>query len=133
MPSLRIAVRSVGISNIGLVYQQPSQHKSSDAIPENLSVIPDTTPMKSNDTIPIDQTAFCTSTPTRSIATNVLPVDLDVLEEKIDTGSSSESSASIVRTRSMASIDSNDSEDTEMNATIIEQYQILPDRVWEYR
>ena len=133
MPSLRIAVRSVGIISIGLLHQSSPQHKSYDAIPINLSTVSNTTPIKGSGTIPTDQTKFFTSTPTQSTASNILPVDLNLSEDNIDAHTSSESSA---RTNNLTSIETSVIENVDtlsVDTMIIEQYQILPDRVWEYR
>ena len=130
MPSLRIAVRSVGIINIGLLHQSSPQHKASEATPVNLSTVVDTTPIKSS---PTDQTKFFTSTPTKSAASNILPVQLNLSEESIDTRPSSESFA---RTNNLSSIETSATENADVvtiDTVIIEQYQILPERVWEYR
>jgi len=92
--------------------------------------MPDITPIRSTDTIPISQMKFSTSTPTKS------PVDLNLLEQNVDTVSHSESSESITRAGSLSSIESYDVEDTDlftMNAMIIEEFQILHERTWEYR
>ena len=135
MPSLRIAVMNVGIVNIGLLFQPSLQHKPSDTVPINPSTMPNITPIRSTDTIPSSQMKFSTSTPTKSVAP-ILPVDLNLMERNVDTGSHSESSASIARTGSLSSIESDNIEDTDlftMNTVIIEQFQILPERTWEYR
>lgn len=131
MPSLKIATKRP--VNIGLIFQPPPQHKSSNTFP---STKPDVTPVKSDDAIPTDQTKFSTSTPTKSAAINILPSNVNSLEEIIDTGPSSESPISIVRTRSMSSIEFSDNEDTDLSSTntgIIEELQILRERTWEYR
>lgn len=133
MPSLRIAaVRRVGIINVGLVFPSP-QPKSSDAVPANLSSVPDVTPIKGSDNIPTDHTKFFTSTPTdKSVATN----SLLKLEESENTGSYIESSPSIARAKNMSSTDSRNYKDAafiSMNTMVIEQYQIIPEKVWEYR
>ena len=133
MPSLRIAVRSIGVISIGLLHQSSPQHKSYDAIPVNLSTVSNTTPIKGSGTIPTDQTIFFTSTPTQSAASNILPVDLDLSEDNIDARPSSESSA---RTNNLTSMEASAIENADIlsvDTMIIEQYQILPDRVWEYR
>lgn len=130
MPSLRIAVRSVGIINIGLLHQSSPQHKTSDGTPINLSTVSDTTPIKSS---PTDQAKFFTSTPTKSMPSNILPAELNLSEENIDIRPSNESSA---RTNNLSSIETSATENVDVltvDTMIIEQYQILPDRVWEYR
>ena len=134
MPSLRIAVRNVGIINIGSLYQPSPQHKPSDTVPANLSMTSNATPIKSTDTIPTDQKKFLTSTPTKSgVATNVLPVDLNMQEVYIDTRSSSESSTrASLSNWSLSETSATENADVfSVDTLIIEQYQILPDRVWE--
>ena len=132
MPSLRIAtVKKVEIINIGLVFPSP-QPKSPDTAPVNLSAVPDATPIRGTDNIPTDHTKFYTSTPTKSIATN----NLLELEESANTGTSIDSSPSIARAKNMSSTESRNIEDAgfiSVNAMYIEQFQVIPERVWEYR
>ena len=127
MPSLRIAaVRKVGIINVGLVIPSPL-HKSSDAVSTNLS----TTPIKGTDNVPTDHVKFLTSTPTKSVASNRLPVDLEE-----SSPSYAEGSPSTVRAQNMSSAESRNTEDAtfiSVNTVVIEQFQIMPDRAWEYR
>ena len=116
------------VRNTGIIDYQPfPQHVPSDAVLPNLLTVPDTTPIKSANTIPTDQSKFLTSTPIKSgAATIVLPVDLSMLGMYIDMKSSSESSSS----ETSATIDA---DAFSLDNMIIEQYQILPDRVWESR
>ena len=127
MPSLRIAaVRKVEIINIGLVFPSP-QPKSYDTIPVNLA-----TPIRGNDNVPTDHAKFFTSTPTKSVVTN----NLLELEESANTKSYIEGSPGIAKTKNMPSTESRNDEDTSfisMNTIVIEQYQIMPERLWEYR
>jgi len=125
VPSLRIAVRNFGVFSIGLLHHSSSKHKSSDANPANQSKTPVTSPIKSNDTTPTNRTSFFTSTPsTKSAAHDTLPADRSLLE---DTLPSSDSYASL----SSSAIGNGDV--YSVNTMIIEQYQILPERIWEYR
>ena len=129
MPSLRIAaVRKMGAINIGLVFPSP-QPKFSDTAPANL---PDATPIKGADNIPTDHAKFFTSTPTKPVAIS----GLQELEESANTESYSEGSPSVVGTKNMSSTEPRNTEDAtfiSMNTMVIEQYQIIRERLWEYR
>ena len=125
MPSLRIAIRNFGVFNIGLFHHSTSKLKSSDSNPANQSTAPVTTPIKSNDTTPTDRTSFFTSTPTtKSAAHNIFPADISLLEDTLPPSDSFTSlSSSTIGNTDIYSV----------NTMIIEQYQILPERIWEYR
>ena len=110
-----MAVRNVGVNSIGLVRQPSPQHESGA------------------DTIPINQMKFSTSTPIKSGATDILPADLSISEQDIDTRSISEGTPSSTRRGSFSSIDSENIETFMMNTTVIEQFQIIPSRIWERR
>ena len=115
--------------NIGLVFPS-AQHTSSDAVSANLSTISSTTPIRGSDNVPTDYVKFLTSTPTKSVATNKFPVDLE------ENSSYIEGSPRTVRAQDMSSTESRNTEDAafiSMNTMVIEQFQIMPDRVWEYR
>ena len=118
MPSLRIAVRNVG--------DQLSKYQS--PILENRSV-------KDTDNTPMDQRQFFTSTPIKSTKAKHLPVDLNFHEESADSRSYSRGSSNIIRTRfsSTELRGAKTSNLTSANTTVIEQLQIMPDRVWERR
>ena len=128
MPSLRIAaLREVGINNIGLVFPSP-QPKSYDTIPVNLS-----TSLRGTDNVPTDHAKMFTSTPTKSVATN----SLLELEESTNAESYIDASSSIVIDMNMSFSKSEDEDEDadfiSMDTMIIEQYQIMPERLWEYR
>ena len=89
-----------------------------------------TTLFSLSDTLPVDQSKIFTSTPTKSREFNA-SVDLSPLEQTVDTSYSE----NVSMANSLSSNDSSDSKDIDLltmsTTMIIEEFKILPSRVWK--
>ena len=128
MPSLRIAMRSVQVFSVGMLYQQsPHDRMSVPSTSDTVPIDPIVTSNVSIDSSSVfENEVLSTSTPTKAIS---IPADSHQYKETI---SHSESILSAIPS-SVASTESSDTEDANyfaMNTMVIEQLQFHPSRVW---
>ena len=129
VPSLKVAMRSVQVFSVGMLYQQsPHSHRSvsPDAVPIDPTV---TSNVSMDPSGAFEDEIFSTSTPSKAIS---IAAESD-LHQYTDTVSHSESTASNIPS-SKASTESSDTEGINclaVDTMIIEQLQFHPSRVWD--